>query len=490
MKLKMAGNTNLGCVRKNNEDNFCASADLQAGKFANASSPWGAEQVVDLGPKGVLLVVADGMGGTNAGEVASERAVVKVAEFFAPDRITDEITSRKDKILNFMEQSIVACDREVKGWGDSHPESKGMGTTMVIGWILDGKLYVAWCGDSRAYVYRPSENKIYQVSKDHSYVQLLVDKEMLTREETFDHPQGNIITRSLSHGQPAARPESLPDPYELCDGDIVLLCSDGLSGMLHDEEMADIISNSSDDLEEVVNNLINGARRAGGSDNITVVLCKVESGGKGTDEKCRHFFAKTEAALNGPGVPGAKPKTTPLFPDDPVDGPPQGPITTLNCGGAPAPALSSAPATKPVRKNSKMKFILPAIIALAVLALAGGSWFAYNQFVKHKAADHELMDTLDSREPDSGEEEAPDGVGDDGDANHSGAVVTIINSPRNATEKGGEQEVTDGGSKTSRILDMLGRTDSLLTDTTKKMNTDTVRLNTDSVEKINEISKR
>lgn len=379
MKLKMAGNTNLGCVRKNNEDNFCVSADLQAGQFANASCPWGAEQVVDLGPKGVLLVVADGMGGTNAGEVASERAVVKAAEFFAPDRITPDITSSTAKILNFMEQSIVACDKEVKEWGNSHPESKGMGTTMVMGWILDGKLYVAWCGDSRAYVFRPSENKIYQVSKDHSYVQLLVDKEMLTREETFDHPQGNIITRSLSHGQPDARPESLPEPYVLCDGDIVLLCSDGLSGMLHDEEMADVISKSPDDMEQIVTNLINSARQAGGSDNITVVLCKVENGGKGTAAASASFFAKTEAALNGPGGNGAKSKPMPLFHDEPARpaGPPQGPITMLNFGAVPTPAPAPAP-----RKSSAVKKLIPVIAVLAVLIVCGAGWLTYDKLLK------------------------------------------------------------------------------------------------------------
>lgn len=375
MKLKMAGNTNLGCVRKNNEDNFCVSANLQAGQFANASCPWGAEQVVDLGPKGVLLVVADGMGGTNAGEVASERAVTKVAEFFSPDNITADITSHTDKILNFMEQAIVACDKEVKDWGNSHPESKGMGTTMVMGWILDGKLYVAWCGDSRAYVYRPGENKIYQVSKDHSYVQLLVDKEMLTREETFDHPQGNIITRSLSHGQPAAKPESLPEPYTLCDGDIVLLCSDGLSGMLHDPEMADIISNSADDMETIVNNLINSARTAGGHDNITVVLCKVENGGTGTAAACAAFFAKTEAALNGPGVNGGQPKPTPLFPEEPVG--PQGPVTAF------VPSVAAALDQKPAPKKRSNKKLLATIVGvLAVVLVCGTAWLGYNKFIK------------------------------------------------------------------------------------------------------------
>lgn len=369
MKLKMAGNTNLGCVRKNNEDNFCVSSDLQTGRFAYATCPWGAEQVVDLGPKGVLLVVADGMGGTNAGEVASERAVTRVSQFFAPDRITADVTSRTDKIRMFMEQAIEACDKEVKTWGDTHPESKGMGTTMVMGWILDGKLYVAWCGDSRAYVFRPSENKIYQISKDHSYVQLLVDKEMLTREEMFDHPQGNIITRSLSHGQPAARPESLPEPYTLCDGDIVLLCSDGLSGMLHDQEMADIISHSSDDAEEIVTNLINGARAAGGSDNITAVLCKVESGGKGTPTTSAQFFAKTEAALNGPGVNGGQPKPMPIFRDE------QPPVPQR-----PMPAIPiQAPAHK--AKPSVAKKLIPVFIIVAVLVLCGAGWFAYQKYI-------------------------------------------------------------------------------------------------------------
>ncbi|MDE7375922.1 MAG: protein phosphatase 2C domain-containing protein [Muribaculaceae bacterium] len=447
MKLKMAGNTNLGCVRKNNEDNYCASADLQSGLFANAASPWGAEQVVDLGPKGVLLVVADGMGGTNAGEVASERAVIKAAECFAPGRITADVTSRTDKILNFMEQTIVACDKEVKDWGNTHPESKGMGTTMVMGWILDGKLYVAWCGDSRAYVFRPSENKIYQVSKDHSYVQLLVDKEMLTREETFDHPQGNIITRSLSHGQPDARPESLPEPYELCDGDIVLLCSDGLSGMLHDEEMADIISKSPDDVEQIVNNLINGARQAGGSDNITAVLCKVENGGKGNAAASARFFAKTEAALNGPGGNGAKSKPMPLFHDEPARpaGPPQGPITMLNFGAVPTPA--------PVpRKSSAVKKLIPVIVVLAVLIVCGAGWLTYQKFFKPAPAP--AADTEQVKE-------------DEGQTTQDKPIEEIDESVENSTSANVEKDknqVTQGQSSVDKVDSNSNPSDSLNTD--------------------------
>lgn len=357
MKIKMAGNTNVGCVRKNNEDNFCVSADLQSGLFATAVHPWGAEQAVDLGPKGVLLVVADGMGGTNAGEVASERAVACVCQFFAPERITADVTASTSSIRRFMEQAIEACDREVKEWGDSHPESRGMGTTIVIGWIIDGKLYVAWCGDSRAYVCHG--NKVYQVTKDHSFVQLLVDQGMITREQAFDHPRGNIIIRSLSHGQPAAIPECLSVPYILCDGDIVLLCSDGLSGMLHDEEIGSVICSGDADAEQIVDRLIEGACKAGGKDNVTVVLCKVESGGTGSDKSSGDFFAATEAALNGPGIEAA-PQPARLFPEEP----------------APPQSVSQPPAPRTADK----KIIISVIVTLAVLFACVAGWFVYKQF--------------------------------------------------------------------------------------------------------------
>ena len=227
----MAAKTDVGLVRDNNEDNFQVAADLVSGTMR-----WVNNEVCSLGEKGALLVVADGMGGMNAGEVASGLAIETVKEYFAPQNITAEVMKNRFSIEKFMNSAIIAADERIKQEGKEHPESRGMGTTIVIAWILEGKLYVSWCGDSRAYIYNPQAG-LHQITKDHSYVQSLVDKGAISREDAFDFPDSNIITRSLGDSGNKAKPESLFKPYELCDQDIVLLCTDGLCGMIRDNEI-------------------------------------------------------------------------------------------------------------------------------------------------------------------------------------------------------------------------------------------------------------
>ena len=288
--FRMAAKTNVGLVRTNNEDNFQAASDL-----CSAQMRWINNEECELGEKGALLVVADGMGGMNAGEVASEIAIATVKEWFAPDRITPEVTASRFTIEKFMNDAVVAADSRIKQEGHLHKESRGMGTTIVIGWIYDGKLYVSWCGDSRAYVYNP-QTGLHQLSVDHSYVQTLVEQKKITREDAFDYPESNIITRSLCDAAPKARPESLLNPYVLCDNDIVMLCTDGLSGMIRDNEMEDVIRRFEHDMDKLSDQLIAAALNAAGSDNVTLCLCQVLSGGQTPDAS---VFDETERRLNG-----------------------------------------------------------------------------------------------------------------------------------------------------------------------------------------------
>lgn len=273
MKIRLAAKTDMGIVRTNNEDNFQVAADLTSDKMQ-----WINNEVYSLGKKGTLLVVADGMGGMNAGEVASELAIETVREYFSSDRLTDEVLKNRYSIEKYMNEVIVEADARIKQEAKLRPETRGMGTTIVIGWILDGKLYVSWCGDSRAYVYNPVAG-LHQISKDHSYVQGLVDKGAISKEDAFDYPDSNIITRSLSDGTAKAKPESLLKPYDLCDGDIVLLCTDGLNGMLRDSEIEAVIRNNESDMDCLADELIKAACEAAGSDNITICLCQILEGG-------------------------------------------------------------------------------------------------------------------------------------------------------------------------------------------------------------------
>ncbi len=269
----MAAKTDVGRVRTNNEDNFQVASDLTM-----ATMGWTNNRVCELGSKGTLLVVADGMGGMNAGEVASEIAIASVREQFATDRLTSEVMSDDQSIEFFMDSAITIADNRIKEEAKLRPETRGMGTTIVIGWLLDKKLYVSWCGDSRAYIFNPV-NGLRQISKDHSYVQDLVDSGRLRPEDAFDFPESNIITRCLSDSTTRAIPDHLAVPCEVCDGDIILLCTDGLCGLLRDEETASILSAYTDDMDAAVSALIEGACNAGGSDNVTVCLCQILSGG-------------------------------------------------------------------------------------------------------------------------------------------------------------------------------------------------------------------
>lgn len=274
MKIVLAAKTNVGMVRTNNEDNFQVISDISSGQ-----QKWRNNEVFSMGQLGTLLVVADGMGGMNAGEVASALAIDTVKEYFTHEKITPDVIKNRFSIEKFMNAVIVAADDRIKQEAKKRPETSGMGTTIVIGWILEGRLYVSWCGDSRAYIFNPSVG-LHQISKDHSYVQSLVDKGEISKEDAFDFPDSNIITRSLSDFSGKAKPEAMLKPYELCNSDIILLCTDGLNGMIRDTEIQRVIANNQQDMSQCVDELIRAACEAAGADNVTVCLCKVIEGGK------------------------------------------------------------------------------------------------------------------------------------------------------------------------------------------------------------------
>jgi serine/threonine protein phosphatase PrpC len=214
--------------RPNNEDNYQLDDNL-------SDNSWGftADAEVSLGEKGALLVVCDGMGGMNAGEVASDIAVKTIKEWFTTEKLTDATIAAPCK---YIASAIVAADAAIKAHSKTNPDTEGMGSTIVLAWLLGQKVYVGWCGDSRCYRFNPALG-LERLSHDHSYVQELVDAGKLTEELAFDHPNNNIITRSLGDPRGAAQPDT--KEFDLYDQDIILLCSDGLCGTLRDNEMAD-----------------------------------------------------------------------------------------------------------------------------------------------------------------------------------------------------------------------------------------------------------
>lgn len=273
IQLLLTALTDVGCIRKNNEDNFIVCQNLTKDDWFMPQE--GAEPFV-LGEKGSIMVVADGMGGMNAGEVASDIAVKTVKEFFAPDKLSDEIVNKPENRCQYLKQVIVEADNRIKAKSKSDPETEGMGTTIVISWAIGQETHIAWCGDSRAYSYHPNSG-LRQLSKDHSYVQELVDSGKLLPELAFDHPDSNIITSSLGDLSKPAAPDIVTTP--LHEGEIILLCSDGLCGMLRDSEMQQVLDAYYPDLSQCKKNLIEGALNAGGHDNVTLTMTMVTKGG-------------------------------------------------------------------------------------------------------------------------------------------------------------------------------------------------------------------
>ncbi len=256
--------------RLDNEDNYLVCENLSGGEWGFTT-----DQEVDLSKLGTLFVVADGMGGLNAGEVASELAVGTVKEWFSLENLSKESFEYPSQIRSYIKKTIQAADQKIKSAGERDKSISGMGSTIVLAWVINDYVYIGWCGDSRAYRYNPAEGLV-QLSHDHSYVQELVDKGRLQPELAFDFPDRNIITRSLGDSQRKASPDIVDFP--LRNEDIFLLCSDGLSGVLRDEELASVMAANTESLLLCRDALWKASFEAEWDDNVTLVLCQILSG--------------------------------------------------------------------------------------------------------------------------------------------------------------------------------------------------------------------
>lgn len=262
-----------------NQDNFWVCPDVGAFIAGDTVAIDGAADL-PLSDKGTLMVVADGMGGMNAGEVASHIIIDSLKRSFSD--LSSVVLGNDASVKGFIRRAIVAADDEIKKYAAAHPETEGMGSTVVLSWIIGETVYVGWCGDSRAYCYNPA-NGLVRLSHDHSYVQELVDSNKISEEHAFNHPNNNIITRSLGDSGENARPEVRE--YPLHSDDMLLLCSDGLCGLLRDEEIESILSGNRCSVKDCLNALWQRGHEVGWTDNVTIELAKIVSGGiKPTEE--------------------------------------------------------------------------------------------------------------------------------------------------------------------------------------------------------------
>lgn len=279
-----AGKFNPDAPLNGNEDNFYVDDDISDDIPGRCQM----DTVLHMSDCGCLMVVADGMGGMNAGEVASDIAISTVKEMFSPGMVSVKIAESSENRRRYLENVIKEADKRIKNDAKTNPEHDGMGSTIIMAWVVGDKVTVSWCGDSRAYRFNPV-NGIEPLSRDHSYVQELVNRGDLKYEDTFEHPQGNIVTRSLGDPNNSARPETRE--FNIYTGDIILLCSDGLSGVLRDkktkdhngnyypgENIEDIIYSNCSSLSKCKDALMSAAERADWYDNVTVLMCQIIDG--------------------------------------------------------------------------------------------------------------------------------------------------------------------------------------------------------------------
>ena len=252
MRVLMAGRTEVGCVRKHNEDNFLVDPDLG------------------------LFVVADGLGGHAAGEVASRIVVERIGQFIAHTAERDRTWPVEyDMDLSYdgnrLKGALLLADQGILNDIQDHPERESMGSTVVACLVDDARVTLVHVGDSRAYLLDPSG--IRQVTRDHSWVAEQVANGTLSPEEARRHPFRNVITQALGNGVDL---DVAVQEFEVKEADRILLCSDGLSGMIQDEELWEIVQKAPD-AEVAAQKLIARAMDNGGEDNITVVLVAFDS---------------------------------------------------------------------------------------------------------------------------------------------------------------------------------------------------------------------
>ena len=267
IRVEVFGKTDLGRTRDHNEDRFLV-ADLTR----KAASLLPDVRQHDIGPRGTLFVVADGMGGAAAGELASEMATDTIyAHLVKTWNAEHEVTPQR--FAYRLKEAVEVANASIHAHARAHPEVRGMGTTTTAAGVLHDHLYLTQVGDSRAYLIRGGE--AHQITKDQSLMQRLVEAGELTEEEAAQSERRNIILQALG-----------PDPkvkvdlthQEVRRGDVLVLCSDGLSGQVKKEEIAQVVT-TTPELSAACDKLIALANERGGPDNITVVLARFDGDG-------------------------------------------------------------------------------------------------------------------------------------------------------------------------------------------------------------------
>lgn len=351
----VAALSDRGRVREGNEDAFIVADPAHGAPAPLDSQPCRLE----VGLRGLLLMVADGMGGARAGEVASRMAVTAVHDVLRAGDAPTDAPAFADALCRATEEA----NRRVHAHAMAHPALGGMGTTATVAGIFHDELFVAQVGDSRAYVVR--DGNAVQVTRDQSLIQRLLEAGTITPEEAERSTRRNIILQALG---PEAEVRVDLTRQRLRDGDLVVLCTDGLSALVSPAEIARA-ADAADDPDALCRTLVELANSRGGPDNVTVVA----------------------ARLSGAVLRSPEPSDTigyRRFPSGPVDTVPAEPGTARTRAHRSAPSAPSAPAevsepagrtqagadTEPTARDRRVRPILMALRLLAAVVAAWTLW--------------------------------------------------------------------------------------------------------------------
>ena len=233
--------TDIGKTRELNQDYYYISEDTDEPK---------------------IYILADGMGGYKGGEVASKLATQSAQRYIKSN--FEGIVKEKEEILKLIKNAVEYANMVVYEKSKEEKDLEGMGTTLEVCLIYNNKAYIGHVGDSR--IYRIRKDVIRKLTKDHSYVQQLVEDKKITREEAKTHPKKNMLTKALGC-TPYVEPDIRARNFE--KGDIFIMCSDGLTNMVDEKRIYELIK---EDINNAADNLIKEANTAGGYDNITVII--------------------------------------------------------------------------------------------------------------------------------------------------------------------------------------------------------------------------
>ena len=246
IKINAFGKTDVGLMRTINQDSIFVSTQ-PIGKLPN------------------LFIVADGMGGHKAGDVASREAIERFVKYACTTHMSDP--------ANILDAGIISVNKDIFDMANSNRDYSGMGTTFVAASLVENHVYIANVGDSRLYLIG---RDIRQITRDHSLVEDMVRMGVLEREEARTHYKKNVITKAIGVADDKT---STPDIFEIEveNGDKLLLCSDGLTNMVEDYDIKKIVKDN-DSIEDAVRELIKQANENGGKDNISAIMIEPEIG--------------------------------------------------------------------------------------------------------------------------------------------------------------------------------------------------------------------